>query len=123
MRICDIHWLAGLYEGEGCFSVDKGRYPRMYLRMTDRDVVERAGRILGIGSINKAKPGPLGKKSTWCYQINAESAGVMMMLYPLMGERRQGRIREVLAIWRATPRTKPWKSGQRRRRTNGQFAA
>lgn len=43
----EIAWMAGLLEGEGCFTAEGGqrarfRYPRITLGMTDRDVVERA---------------------------------------------------------------------------------
>ena len=45
----DLHWLAGLLEGEGTFMTGPPSAPRapvIQFWMTDRDVVERAGAML-----------------------------------------------------------------------------
>jgi hypothetical protein len=43
----DIAWLAGLLEGEGSFMRGKRKdAPGISLAMTDRDVVERAAKLL-----------------------------------------------------------------------------
>jgi hypothetical protein len=106
----DIAWLAGLLEGEACFMtgnrVVKDRlYKRIYIQlvMTDRDIIERAAGLLGTA----AKPmpwRPLSTKDTWrAYLCGDRAAGWMMTIYTLMGERRQQKIRECLAVWRASP--------------------
>lgn len=48
----DVVWLAGLMEGEGCFTMGWNRksgkmQPRIQLQMTDLDVVQRASRAPG----------------------------------------------------------------------------
>ena len=46
---CELAWLAGLLEGEGCFSMANAgahRYPAVRVEMASRDVVERAARLL-----------------------------------------------------------------------------
>ena len=46
VKIIDIAWLAGLLEGEGCFRLDKGKYPIIRLGMGDEDVVVRAASLM-----------------------------------------------------------------------------
>lgn len=52
----DIYWLAGLLEGEGCFTVRRyegrqtGGLPVINLWMTDLDVIKRASTILRCAS-------------------------------------------------------------------------
>jgi hypothetical protein len=46
----ELHWLAGLLEGEGSFTAGPPSSPRMpviSVNMTDEDVVARLGRIPG----------------------------------------------------------------------------
>ena len=54
----EIAWLAGLLEGEGCFSLDRpggknSRYRafRISLASTDQDVIETVHRLTGAGRI------------------------------------------------------------------------
>ena len=100
----DLGWLAGLLEGEGSFGANRTRnyYPKIQLGSTDRDVVERAHAIAGVGTLN----GPYSRgvnKEVWCWNVaaQADAAGLMMTLYPLIGLRRQARIREILLEWRS----------------------
>lgn len=108
--MADIAWLAGLLEGEGCFRVSRsdprpGRGPviGVVLKMTDRDVVERAARLMGGPLRGPVAPrGPLARKPGWEVSIHgAPAAAWMMTLYPLMGARRQSAIRRALQDWRA----------------------
>lgn len=109
----DLHWLAGLIEGEGCFQATRG-VAKVQLHMTDRDVVVRARNVMGIKSKIHTRPGlkqwrpDLGRHSEHktSHTIVASGfigAGWMMTLYPLMGERRQAAIRAALSAWRAHP--------------------
>jgi len=84
----DLHWLAGLVEGEAWFT-DNG--PRVCISMKDLDVMQRvAGLFESNLSIRGAGGGKfnLGQVST--------SAGKLWVkkLYPLLGARRQARIRD-----------------------------
>jgi hypothetical protein len=107
ITIEQLHWIAGILEGEGtfCFHPDKKNPAcssiRVCLSMTDQDVVYKLANILGFGSMHAVKgnsrPGTLQHR--WgCSGINA--AGLMMTLYSLMGKRRQAKIRELLAFYR-----------------------
>ncbi len=105
--IKDLYWLSGLIEGEGCFSLkDNHGIPaiRFSIKMTDKDVVYKAHNTLKLGYVY----GPIitiHRKDCWDYIIHRQSdvAALMMTLYPLMGERRQKKIRELLAIWKSIP--------------------
>ena len=105
----DIHWLAGLLEGEGCFTGNtshKGRgvTPAIQLEILDRDIAERAARLLG-GRLT-VKSRPPGKHCSFkpICQVRlygAPAVGWMMTLWTLLGERRRARIVEVLKVWRS----------------------
>jgi len=109
IKTSDIHWLAGLLEGEGCFGVVRNRpkdkpgvrtYPRITLGMCDNDVVLRAQKLMG-GTLSQ-RPAKENRKPvlTLSIQRQALAAGWMMTLYPLMGARRQEKIRTLLEQWR-----------------------
>lgn len=97
-----LTWLAGLLEGEGCFTVgyQNGRrysYPVIQLSMVDRDVIDRAAALMG----NPAVCSRVLKSGKTNYQIRVtgtKARELMTELKPLMGARRQARIQEVLNI-------------------------
>lgn len=106
----NIIWLAGLLEGEGCFYLRKQRagngrsVPTISLEMTDRDVVERAKWIAGVGGAIGTKDRsnrPFNAKPIhhWIVQSQWEAAALMYAVFPWLGERRQAKIREVLRLW------------------------
>lgn len=92
----DVVWLAGLCEGEATFDLHRGKYPRIRLAMTDRDVVGRAASLMDTKlrlSLHRAPAQP-----TWHSEISGERAAqIMTELLPYMGTRRSGKIAEVLA--------------------------
>lgn len=101
-------WLAGLLEGEGCFSVrvrmGKGGFwilPRISLAMTDEDVVRRAHAMLAPKTKITIRP-PAGRSKLTAFTVQASgrrAAAWMMTLYPLMGKRRRAKIRAILSVW------------------------
>jgi hypothetical protein len=111
LKTGDIHWLAGLLEGEGHFGFygskrgDRtvGGSARILLGMSDRDVMERARDLMGFRPLLfRRKPSPLSTRPCWQFSLcGRRAAGWMMLLYPLMGERRREQIRESLVLWRA----------------------
>lgn len=108
-RIQDIAWLGGLLEGDGTFTTMRrrtrqGQYPAIRLAMSDEDTIKRAAKVAGVGRVYGpyTRAAGLGNKPMWVWHVQrqADAAGLMMTLYPLMSARRKGRIREVLAAWR-----------------------
>jgi hypothetical protein len=97
-------WLAGLVEGEGWIGLqtlrDRGverTYPRISLQMTDEDVVRRAQVVTGVGQVNGPYSGTR-YKACWRWVVNkrADVDMVLILIYPLMGARRQAKIRDCL---------------------------
>jgi len=105
----DIYWLAGLLEGEGCFSINKRsdgvlNYS-IRITSTDYDVIARANRVLSnkntVRNYNEAKHYRRGLKPAYSAGIAGRaSIGWMMTLYPLMGERRRTKIKEIINEWK-----------------------
>jgi hypothetical protein len=106
----DLNWLAGLLEGEGNFcwagGTKRSKFPAIDLKMTDRDVVNRAATLLGRACMGPYGPyGTLGAKPVFQCRIAGQPAiEVMCVLKPLMGERRQARIQEIVDTWSSVPR-------------------
>lgn len=104
----ELGWVAGLLEGEGCFTdastVQKGkeyRYSRIQLNMTDEDVMRKFVKMVGIGRLS----GPHGYatktnwKPRWTWTVRHKDAkDLMTEILPLMGERRSEAIRASLLI-------------------------
>lgn len=91
----ELLWLAGLLEGEGSFDLHRGRYPRIRVGMTDRDVVGRAATLLGASVRTSLRPAP------WTATFHAEISGsrateILWDLLPLMGARRSSKIATIL---------------------------
>lgn len=107
IAIKDIAWLGGLLEGEGSFSMKADGYPGVHLHMTDRDVVERAAKLIGSrvrGPYKTKTPkGKLGKPVFACGVYGNRGAGWMMTIYQFLGERRQSRVRDILNVWKSRP--------------------
>jgi hypothetical protein len=93
----DLLWLAGLLEGEGSFDAQRGRYPRIRLAMTDRDVVGRAASLMDTSVRLSLHPAPVS--ATWHAEIQGErAAAIMREVLPHMGTRRSQRIADVLGV-------------------------
>jgi hypothetical protein len=94
-----LYWLAGLLEGEGSFSPGTPSEPsriRIYLHMTDEDVIARVASIFGVGYVHE-RPRKDHWKPTYLTRVAGERAALLMkMIYPLMGQRRQAQIRRCL---------------------------
>lgn len=91
----DLLWLAGLCEGEATFDLHRGKYPRIRLGMTDRDVIGRAATLLGARVRLSLHGAPA--QATWHTEVSgARAAAIMRALLPYMGSRRSGRIATIL---------------------------
>lgn len=104
LKLIDAAWLAGLLEGEASFDVrGPGNRLRIRLAMTDRDVVERAARLL---DPHPDSPTPRlslvmeeGAKALWVTSVGGDRAAeVAKAILPFMGARRSARIAETLRL-------------------------
>ena len=94
----DVVWLAGLAEGEATFDLHRGRYPRIRIAMTDRDVVGRAATLMGTRVRVTFRPKPY--MAMWHAEASGDKAAeIMRALLPHMGSRRSAKIAEVLGAY------------------------
>ncbi len=109
MQIADIHYMVGLIEGEGCLVLHRGKYPRVTVAMTDKDVVEKAARLFKSGTMysratmsrNLVKA--VITKPIWTTLVTGGRAvGWMLTIYSLMGQRRQKKIRDIVKKWKVS---------------------
>lgn len=107
--VSEIAWAAGLFEGEGSFN----SYPRrnkqgvqIRLSMSDKDVVERFARIVGVGAVHlrihastetrdRSRYKPMYE---WYVYEAAEISRVTELLMPWLGERRRARAEELRKV-------------------------
>jgi intein/homing endonuclease len=97
-----IAWFAGLFEGEGCISIDRNGTVGLRIGMSDRDVIEKLHSIFPCNGIwvKQQSRLPSGNLPKPIYHWNAsESARVrtiLELLLPWLGERRAAKAREAL---------------------------
>ena len=101
MRMIDIHWLAGLLEGEGSFTC--GSSLTIRVGMTDEDIVRRASEILDGSFSTTGRLTVTGKTVYQCYLHGSGAYSWMITLYLLMGKRRKEQIKTAVRQWFAKP--------------------
>jgi hypothetical protein len=103
----DLHWLAGLLEGEGSFVAGPPSTPRspiVQVSMVDLDIIERAGSLFGTGA-HVIPPRREGWRTAYCVRVRGARAVLWMKrLRPLMGTRRQAQIDKAIASYAPDPR-------------------
>src|ERR1700733_8067762 len=94
-------WCAGVLESEGCFHLQEGRYPRVRVMMTDRDVLERLRLLVSGKPLRVIPKRQAHHKQAWQLDIctSQKAANLMQLVRPWMGKRRTARIDECLAAW------------------------
>ena len=100
----DIAWAAGVFEGEGCVSFERGS-ARAHVAQKDEWLLERLRALFG-GTIGKRihVVTPLGKpteRSDWKIS-GARARGFLMTIYVFLSPRRQAAIREALTKSRSS---------------------
>lgn len=118
--IKELAWLAGLFEGEGCFMAAKtgghatSKTPTIAIQMIDKDIIKRVADITKVQPRNPWRS-KLGNRQLVHHVTVCGTRAIswMMTLYVLLGERRRTKIREILAQWRASPRMPRASRGQR----------
>ena len=96
VKLTDIAWLGGILEGEGCFSLVRGKHPIIRLSMTAGDTVTRVAAIVGLKTYRY--------RTSWVLDIRgAYAIQWMMTLYPYLGKQRKGVIADIIRSWRSYP--------------------
>lgn len=108
MNPTQLGWVAGILEGEGCFSPAHSKaasgviynYARIQLSMTDEDVMQRFNDTVGVGKLS----GPHYYKNKtwkprWTWTVrSADAKELMSAILPLMGARRSEAIKSSLDL-------------------------
>lgn len=99
----ELGYVAGIIDGEGCIRLPRFYQPDVKVKMTDLDVLERCRATTGVGRISGPYT-PEGCKPQWTWYVcGRDAAALLMTIYPLLGERRRARARDVLRRWRSVP--------------------
>lgn len=104
MSTTDVAWLAGLFEGEGCFEIGRNGLVRLTIAMTDRDVIERIDALVPSNGISvrpshtpvKGNGGKPRDIYAWRVSGPEKVTAVINAILPYLGKRRTARAREVL---------------------------
>ena len=83
-------WAVGLFEGEGCISIEKRcKSAFLVLKTTDIDVLERLQKIWG-GRVRKATMSSSNRKQpyVWHLQNKPVVKSILIRILPLLSDRR-----------------------------------
>jgi hypothetical protein len=99
VNLKDIYWLAGLVEGEGCFSNGSGT-PSLVIQMTDEDVIEKVASMFKKKHTEQPQRNVNWKKVHTIGVYGSDAIQWMFTLYSLMGRRRKEKIKEIVEVWK-----------------------
>lgn len=103
----EIAWAAGLFEGEGCISVQragiKSKYNqvRLLLSSTDKDVIDRFGSYFGGNiTVKDRSKNLLSRKPLWEWSLGGRKdvARVLGLIGPYLGERRTAKMADAYEV-------------------------
>jgi hypothetical protein len=110
----EMYWLAGLLEGEGCFTFKRPNKPVVALQMTDEDVMERAHALMGSPPPTHRKPQKEHHKASWVTQVSGQQAvDLMLLVRPYMGTRRQEQIDYAVSSYNPHLLEESWQAKRR----------
>lgn len=120
----DLHWFAGLYEGEGTIAATKVSLV-LIITMADEDVIRSIPDRIGFG---KAR-GPYGRPNrpnrkplyTWSVSKREDVLYLIEQLRPLLGQRRRQQL--IDAIGKTQPIDRPYGYGVYPAKTKGKWVA
>jgi hypothetical protein len=100
----DNAWLAGILEGEGCFTCSfqngsENPTPRIQLTMTDEDVVCKVATLLNT-KVTSTDWRTKGDKAIYRTSLARKNdlLNTLTSIYPFMGQRRKAKIDELIKV-------------------------
>lgn len=99
-----LAWAAGYFDGDGCFTVTeqvdgaRGVWIKAVLHGTDRELVERFARTVGVGRVRAVRGATDRRKPVWGWQV-ASYEGVQAvgaLLWTWLGSYRRDQLAKVL---------------------------
>jgi len=120
----DLAYVAGVFDGEGSFSVSGQRadhrslIPRAVVKMTDLDVLERCRGSTGLGTVwhDKLRPGERKESHVWTVSGFPRVQALVAMMWPWLGDRRKAKAKEILLRGRGRSRSQAQQDYQLRRK-------
>lgn len=98
IAIADLHWAAGLLEGEGYFSASKKGAECVQVAQVNSEPLAKLRKLFG-GNIGYAPAQSEKSRDYFRWGLGGTRArGVMMTLFPLLSELRQEQIRAALLV-------------------------
>ena len=102
MNSLDWAWVAGLLEGEGCFSFASNGYPRITLQMTDEDIVSRFANYFDVTYHHRPSKNPKHKDTYQVAIIKTEKLiECYLELYNQLGSRRREKLDGFFEFWKS----------------------
>jgi len=89
-------WLAGILEGEGCFTVDSRNRVRINCNMTDFDVIRKIKEITGCGTIHEDEFEDKKNRLVWRVSNVKQAHSICKQILPFMHQRRSKRIKKMI---------------------------
>lgn len=110
MKPTDIAWLAGVFEGEGCISIERNGALRLTVSMTDRDIIERIDTLFPSAGVKpqtlQYRPDGTPYRQRYSWRVGGDTAGdVLTAILPWLGQRRGDAARAALEHLRTRPGT------------------
>lgn len=105
MNQTEAAWLAGLYEGEGSLIESRRHTWALSVTMTDRDVIERAHHVSGVGTVTEVKKSTEGWQDQWRWRVmrRDDIRVVVDSIRSHLGTRRGERVDEFIAWHESMP--------------------
>lgn len=97
----ELYWLAGIWEGEGCFTLN-GTCPVTHMTSTDYDLALYISSSLSCSLYVHNEAHDNCKKAWRAYMSGEKAIEFMLLLKPLLFSRRQKRIDEIVQGWNPT---------------------
>ena len=94
----DLGWIVGIIEADGSFTTN-GRNPRIAVKMTDFDTIERFAELMGVRVLGpyKYEDAQLGNKPYWQAHVDGQPArDFMSSTRKKFSLRRQAKIYSLL---------------------------
>jgi len=97
MTELEIMWVAGFLEGEGCFFTSPTNSPGVKVCLTDKDVLDKYGKLIDRPVKGPYSDNRIGYKVRWEVNLYGKPAIVLMQsILPHMGGRRSIKIQKII---------------------------
>jgi hypothetical protein len=99
MSDVEVAWVAGIIEGEGCFSFKSNNQAAVIVCMVDKDVIDQLAAWTGVGVVVPKRARRSQYQDQWRWTVTAQNDFLALAekIRPWMKARRGARLDEVCA--------------------------